>query len=165
MSHDFNTNNLNNDEWLTPPDILEALGPFDLDPCAPHPLVRPWDTAKNHYCKLHDGLNQQWFGRVWCNPPYGRKGFKWLNKLAEHGRGVALIFARTETIGFHEEVWNKATAVFFFKGRLRFHYISGEAKDVANAPSCLVAYGAEEIPVLEKFQDSYPGKLIKLDNK
>jgi len=31
------------DEWLTPPDIIKALGPFDLDPCAP--IVRPWPTA------------------------------------------------------------------------------------------------------------------------
>lgn len=31
------------DEWLTPPEILLALGPFDLDPCAP--IVRPWETA------------------------------------------------------------------------------------------------------------------------
>lgn len=31
------------DEWLTPPEILGELGPFDLDPCAP--LTRPWGTA------------------------------------------------------------------------------------------------------------------------
>lgn len=28
------------DEWLTPPHILRALGPFDLDTCAP--VNRPW---------------------------------------------------------------------------------------------------------------------------
>lgn len=34
------------DEWYTPREIIEALGEFDLDPCAPmHPL---WPTAKNH---------------------------------------------------------------------------------------------------------------------
>ena len=26
---------MKNDEWLTPPHVLQALGPFDLDPCAP----------------------------------------------------------------------------------------------------------------------------------
>lgn len=31
------------DEWLTPPEILRALGEFDLDPCAP--VVRLWETA------------------------------------------------------------------------------------------------------------------------
>ena len=35
------------EDWLTPPEILAALGEFDLDPCSPIP--RPWDTARKHY--------------------------------------------------------------------------------------------------------------------
>ena len=88
-----------------------------------------------------DGLIQPWTGRVWCNPPYGKETFKWLEKLEHHGNGVALIFARTETIGFHEQIWNKADAIFFFKGRLKFYHVSGEQGGTANAPSCLIAYG------------------------
>ena len=59
------------DVWLTPPNILEALGgadSFDLDPCAP--LNRPWDMARNHYTIDDDGLARPWSGRVWLNPPY-----------------------------------------------------------------------------------------------
>ena len=74
--------------WLTPPHILRALGEFDLDPCAS--LDRPWDTAKNHYTVEDDGLAQPWFGRVWCNPPYGPGMDKWLNKLANHSGGGLL---------------------------------------------------------------------------
>lgn len=55
------------DEWLTPPEILRALGEFDLDPCAP--VVRPWETAARHYTVQDDGLALPWEGRVWCNPP------------------------------------------------------------------------------------------------
>lgn len=74
-------------------------------------------------------------------PPYGRETFKWLAKLAEHKSGIALIFARTETTGFHQEVWKKAHGVFFFKGRLSFGVSgTGELKDRCNAPSCLVSY-------------------------
>ena len=138
----FNTNTKNNGEWLTPPEIIKALGFFDLDPCSP--VNRPWDTAKNHYNEFDDGLVQAWAGRVWCNPPYGRETFKWLSKLANHKSGIALIFARTETIGFHNEIWCKAHSVFFFKGRLKFHYVTGEKGDVANAPSCLVSYSPED---------------------
>lgn len=134
----FNTNTTNNDEWLTPPSIIKALGPFDLDPCSP--ANRPWDTAAKHYTKEQDGLAQPWEGRVWLNPPYGRETFKWLEKLADHGSGIALIFARTETKGFHEQVWNRAKAVFFFEGRLRFHRVDGSQGGPANAPSCLVTY-------------------------
>ena len=163
MSINFNTNTDNNDEWLTPPEIIKALGEFDLDPCAPHPDKRPWNMAKRHYHKEMDGLKQQWFGRVWCNPPYGREAFRWLEKLHDHGNGIALVFARTETIGFHEQVWNKADAIFFFKGRISFYKADGKkpnALDRANAPSCLVAYGLDNSHSLKN--SKLKGKLINL---
>ena len=48
------------DEWYTPREIIEALGEFDLDPCAPmHPL---WPTAKIMYNKQDNGLIQNWGG-------------------------------------------------------------------------------------------------------
>ena len=71
--------------WLTPPHVLDALGPFDLDPCAS--VDRPWDTASNHFTEEHDGLAQDWQGRVWCNPPYGPKMKHWLKRLSEHEGG------------------------------------------------------------------------------
>jgi len=158
MSNNFNTNTKNNDEWLTPPSIIESLGEFDLDPCSP--IERPWDTAKNHYCEPDDGLNKYWDGRVWCNPPYGRETFLWLDKLASHGNGIALIFARTETKGFHRQIWEKANAVFFFEGRLKFHYVDGTQGDSANAPSCLVAYGDRNVDALSI--SGLKGRLIEL---
>jgi hypothetical protein len=160
MSNNFNTNTKNNDEWLTPPHIIESLCKFDLDPCSP--VNRPWSMALNHFTEIDDGLSQQWHGRVWCNPPYGKETFKWLDKLHRHGNGIALIFARTETIGFHEQIWNKADAVFFFKGRLAFHYVDGRKGDVANAPSCLVAYGKENIEYIKN--SGLKGKLVLLSN-
>lgn len=158
MSNNFNTNTKNNDEWLTPPHIVESLGEFDLDPCAP--IRRPWHTANKHYTIRDDGLQQVWRGRVWCNPPYGRETFKWLEKLHGHGDGIALIFARTETIGFHKEIWDKADAVFFFKGRLAFYYIDGTKGDAANAPSCLVAYGSNNVEAIKA--SGLSGKLVIL---
>lgn len=160
MTQNFNSNTENKEEWLTPPEIIESLGEFDLDPCAPHPDVRPWDTAKVHFYKEMGGLDKRWFGRVWCNPPYGRSTFDWIEKLSEHGNGIALIFARTETKGFHREIWNKADAIFFFKGRLKFHHVSGEQGGTANAPSCLVAYGINNVFALEEC--GLEGKLIYL---
>lgn len=118
MSKDFNTVTKGHDEWLTPKFITDSLGSFDLDPCSP--IVRPWDTAKQHYSELDDGLSKPWSGRVWCNPPYGRETFTWLNKLSAHGNAIALIFARTETKGFHEEIWNKAqsTQLILLQGQV-----------------------------------------------
>lgn len=149
------------DEWLTPPNILKSLGPFDLDPCAP--IKRPWDMAKNHFDITDNGLVQEWFGRVWCNPPYGLEATMWLSKLSNHGNGIALIFARTETKMFFDEVWNKATSVLFLRGRLYFHHVTGEvAKANAGAPSVLVAYGHECDEILRSCK--IPGQYIKLKN-
>ena len=160
MSNNFNTNTKNHDEWLTPPSIIESLGVFDLDPCAPTPETIPWPTANNHYSILDDGLMKEWQGRVWCNPPYGRKTFVWLEKLAAHNNGIALIFARTETKGFHSEIWEKADAVLFFKGRLRFYYVDGSQGGSANAPSCLVAYGKNNVEALRR--SGLNGYLVEL---
>ncbi|SDT85680.1 DNA N-6-adenine-methyltransferase [Gordonia westfalica] len=131
------------DVWLTPPHVLDALGPFDLDPCAA-PAEANWTTARHHYRLPDDGLTLPWEGRVWCNPPYSNV-WRWLDRLANHGTGTALIFARTETAGFQAQVWRRATAVLFLEGRLTFHHRDG-SKAAANsgAPSCLVAYGTDD---------------------
>jgi phage N-6-adenine-methyltransferase len=136
------------DIWLTPKFILSALGDFDLDPCAAS--HRPWDTAKHHYTKEDDGLSQQWVGRVWMNPPYGRQPPIWLKRLYEHGDGIALIAARTSNIWFHKLVWEKADGILFFKGRLNFYKENGQPGDtMATFPSCLVAYGMKNALVLK----------------
>lgn len=146
------------DEWLTPPHIIEALGKFDLDPCSP--INRPWDTAAKHYTIEDDGLSKEWKGRVFCNPPYGNETKKWLNKCAEHGNAIGLVFARTETKMFFESVWGKADAIFFFKGRIAFHHVSGKKSGAAGAPSVLIAYGQENVDSLRNL--NLPGYFIDL---
>jgi hypothetical protein len=137
------------DEWLTPPEILRALGEFDLDPCSP--VVRPWPTAREHYCVNDDGLSRSWHGRVWLNPPFGREARRWLARLRDHGNGIALIPARTETAMFFACVWSHAHAVLFIKGRPHFHRVDGSrAPFNSGAPICLVGYGAENASALAK---------------
>jgi len=140
---------MKNDEWLTPPEILAKLGEFDLDPCSP--INRPWPTARKHYTVQDNGLNQLWQGRVWCNPPFGKFAVSWLKRMAEHGNGIALIPARTETAMFYETVWGKADGVLFIKGRPHFHFVDGKRADFnSGAPICLVAYGKDNLEILRK---------------
>jgi hypothetical protein len=137
-----------NDEWLTPPQVIHALGEFDLDPCAP--IKRPWDMAREHYTIMDNGLAKPWNGRVWLNPPYGQETGKWLARLADHGNGIALVFARTETRMFFEHVWPKADAVLFIDGRLHFHHADGtRAAANSGGPSVLIAYGLANVIALE----------------
>ena len=139
------------DEWLTPPDILGKLGRFDLDPCAPVLARRPWSTADRHFTIEDDGLACKWHGRVWMNPPFGREAIKWMRRLAEHGDGVALIPARTETAMFYEAVWGVADAVLFIQGRPHFYRADGSrAAFNSGAPICLIGYGAANEDVLRR---------------
>lgn len=127
--------------WLTPPEILAALGPFDLDPCAA-PSPRPWPTAARHIELPEDGLTAEWSGSVWCNPPFGSQTGAWLRRMALHGNGVALVFARTDTLMFQQWVWPFAEAVLFLEGRPKFHRPDGtKAKGNSGGPICLIAYG------------------------
>lgn len=134
--------------WLTPPKILNALGEFDLDPCAA-PEPRPWPTAVCHFVEADDGLNCRWFGRVWCNPPFGNHTWPWLQRMADHGNGVALAFARTDTVGFKRTVWDRADALLFLTGRPQFHYPDGmRARGNSGGPIVLIAYGDKNVECL-----------------
>lgn len=128
-------------EWYTPPGIFDALGlEFDLDPCAP-PGGVPWIPSRRSLSVDDDGLVQAWDGLVWMNPPYGPETAAWMRRLAAHGEGVALVFARTETRWFHETI-PTASAVCFIAGRLTFIASDGSAASSnSGAPSMLVGYG------------------------
>lgn len=129
------------DEWYTPPSVFEALGlAFDLDPCAPRGGL-PWIPARRFLSLDDNGLASTWRGRVWLNPPYGPQTGRWLAKLADHGDGVALVFARTDTTWF-QDVAPRADAVCFVRGRIRFIRADGRAgRYTGGAPSALVGYG------------------------
>jgi hypothetical protein len=138
------------DTWLTPPGIIRALAPFDLDPCAA-PSPRPWVTALKHIEHPADGLREQWSGRVWCNPPYGDKTGLWVKRMSEHQHGTLLIFARTETDYWHEGIWPFASAILFIRNRLNFYLPDGtRAKGNAGGPSALIAYGSRDAEILAK---------------
>jgi hypothetical protein len=134
--------------WLTPPAILDALGPFDLDPCAA-PSPRPWPTAARHIELPDDGLAAEWQGRVWCNPPFGTHTAAWLRRMAHHGNGIALAFARTDTAMFQKWVFKHATAILFLAKRPHFYHPDGtRANGNSGGPICLIAYGNESAKVL-----------------
>jgi len=139
------------DVWLTPPEIIEAVGPFDLDPCAA-PEPRPWPTADRHITLPDDGFAAEWGESfVWCNPPFGPEAGRWLARMADHGNGIALCPARTETQWFVQSVWKRGSAVLFLHGRPHFHRPDGErGKSNSGAPICLIAYGNTAIDRLRE---------------
>lgn len=133
--------------WITPRWIIDALGPFDLDPCAAWP--RPWPCAERNIPIEQDGLSAAWSGRIWLNPPFNRyEVARWVKKLAMHGRGTALLHARTEAVWF-EPAWHHAKAILFLADRLYFHYPDGRRAEAnSGAPACLIAFGDADAAAL-----------------
>lgn len=127
--------------WETPQDFFDCLNEefnFTLDPCA---LPENAKCAK-FFTPEDDGLLQDWGGEtVFCNPPYGRKIYSWVQKCAEESKKpntkvVMLIPARTDTKYFHEYIYKKATDIRFVRGRLKF----GDGKNSAPFPSMVVVF-------------------------
>ena len=70
------------DEWYTPPHIvgcvIATMGAIDLDPCS-NSRATPTIPARRHFTIDDDGLAQEWHGRVYVNPPYGRVIDLWID--------------------------------------------------------------------------------------
>lgn len=148
-------------EWYTPSYIIDSLGgKFDLDPCAPD---LEWYTARRCFTKEIDGLSQQWEGRVFLNPPYSNPIIKhFVQKLADHGNGIALLYARCDNKMFFEDIFNRAISIKFLRDRISFIRPDGSKGDRPGTGSVLVAYGKECDEILRKC--TLLGKYINLIN-
>jgi hypothetical protein len=122
-------------EWFTPLDWVdrarEALGEIDLDP-ASHVVAQQTVQAKRFFTLADDGLAQDWFGRVWLNPPYHRAMLSlFVDKLVEEwtsGRvdqAILLTHNYTDTEWFHTAA-RGARAICFPRGRVRFLSPAGD---------------------------------------
>jgi hypothetical protein len=143
------------DEWYTPPQLVRRLGAFDLDPSAappPHPR-----HAKTNWTKKDGGLDRQWFGRVWLNPPYSEVAV-WLEKLIAHGDGIALVNAWTEREWFRRAA-SRSALVLFPTGRIGFWRKDIQAVESGCIGSALIAFGATNATALREL--GCPGVLCK----
>lgn len=137
-----------NDEWYTPSWMFRALSiDFDLDPCSPGSPPSTV-TARRHLTKADNGLTAAWDGSVWLNPPFSSKR-PWYERMVQHGHGIALMPARTETHDL-QTYMAAAQAILFLKGRIYFergHRPGGNGVGgVVTTPPfgvALVAYGEE----------------------
>jgi hypothetical protein len=118
-----------NHEWYTPAAIMRltyaVMGGVDLDPASNAGANRTVG-ARRYFTKEDDGLAQEWGGRVWLNPPYGKRnstGIWWEKLLAEYDAGrvteaMFLANSTTETKWFHEAL--SRFPVLFLSGRVSF---------------------------------------------
>lgn len=149
------------DEWYTPKYVIDALGEFDLDPCA---AVNPlFQTAKVTYNINDDGLSKDWKGRVFLNPPYSRPLIeKFVKKMAEHNNGIALLFNRCDNKMFHEIIFKTAAGMKFLRKRIRFLRPDGTPGDSPGRGSVLIAWGVENAKILRGCE--LEGKYVNLNS-
>lgn len=129
------------DVWLTPLELVKRIGEFDLDPCA----FEGHYTASNLIFPPANGLEANWNGKVWLNPPYSEAEM-WLDKLSKHGFGVALLFARTGSKWIQPYI-QRADSVFFIRGRVSFLKPDKTRMHNAGSDSMVICFGCE---VLDK---------------
>lgn len=130
------------DLWATPQDFFDRLDAefgFELDVCA-----LPENTkCPRYFTPVQDGIQQEWAGVCWMNPPYGREIGKWVKKAYESAQGgatvVCLLPARTDTRWWHD--YCMRGEIRFLRGRLKF----GGSKSGAPFPSAVVIFRREEL--------------------
>lgn len=130
---------LGKDDYYTPKEIFDLLDiRFDLDVCAP-PGGVPWVPAGHYFTKEDDGLSQDWYGRVWMNPPYSEVT-PWAHKFIQHGHGIALLSHAKSA--WHPALWAAAEAVAFpFR---YFDFVGGSVP----LPVWFAAFGEECVEAL-----------------
>lgn len=141
-------------EWYTPSWIFAALGlNFDLDPASPHDFITAVPAAAK-YTVFDNGLKKPWFGRVWLNPPYGKKTPVWMNRMIQHNNGIALVFSRTDARWF-QDAMKAAAAILFISGRIEF--VPGREnqhkRSRCGAGTALFAFGPECAASLKLLSD------------
>jgi phage N-6-adenine-methyltransferase len=106
-------------------------------------------SCENRLCNWYfteevNALEQHWWGRVWCNPPYNKIG-PWVDKAIdelENGTCSSVTFllpASTCTMWF-EKLWSwvGCTEVVFLSGRIRYEGPNISGGGNATNPSVLV---------------------------
>jgi len=123
------THNSGNNEWYTPSYIIESarrvMGSIDLDPASSE-VANTIVRATTFYTEETNGLDKNWSGRAWMNPPYSSKLVSQFTEkmalefsLGNISEAIVLVNNATETEWF-KVLARVASAVVFPSSRVRF---------------------------------------------
>ena len=109
--------NLTSDDYYTPKWIFDLLNiEFDIDVASPPdgPMFTP---CKKYFTQLDNGLNKDWYGSVFLNPPFSEPKV-WIDKWLDHANGVLL--APMAKSKWFNTLWNSNASLIALPSNLRF---------------------------------------------
>lgn len=148
MSEHGNITDRSND-WYTPRYVFDALDcSFDLDVSAP--IEGPRYVPAAHWL-WERGLEQEWSGFVWMNPPFGHQSTKqaWLTKFIEHGNGIALLPDRTSA-PWWQWAAPQMDALLFVSPKIKFERPDGSIGEQPGTGTVLMARGDGAVQALHR---------------
>jgi phage N-6-adenine-methyltransferase len=124
-------------EWFTPaeyiPLVRAVLGTIDLDP-ATHIEAQKTVQATTFFTKEQDGLQQEWHGNVWLNPPYAWPLIEdFVQKLLDERAAGRVTAAIMLTHNYTSSAWFQdalavTDAICFTRGRIGFRELDNDKK-------------------------------------
>ena len=165
MANSINKTNSGNPEWYTPAYIIDAarntMGSIDCDP-ASNITAQQHIKAKVYYTEATNGINKNWMGTTWLNPPYftGNKNKPGINSFSakllkeiKNGNVKQAIFlaqAKTDTKWF-QSLKGKADAVMFTRGRIKFVDAQGKEGGSPGYGSVFFYFGSNKKQFIKEF--------------
>lgn len=124
-----------NDRLQTPEWVWRELGEIDLDPCAGIDTSIGsvnWALERNE-----DGLEREWFGFVYCNPPFSQKE-AWAKRMIDHGNGILILPERGSAPWFGPLA--QAAGSYWVMGK-KINFVGGPSSN--NLGSALFLFGED----------------------
>jgi hypothetical protein len=135
----------NPNEHYTPKWVFDKLGlQFDIDVAAPIGNIGSNVPSKAYYTKEDNGLEQQWIGRIWCNPPFA-KATLWANKFLDHNNGVG-IFPNSNAY-WVDRLWDSEAAIVKLPYKMFYERPDGSSKRIMYT-TYLIAVGNDNVQAL-----------------
>lgn len=148
------------DEWDTPSEFIqsakEVMGKINVDP-ASSKRANERIQADKFYTAKESGLDKEWEGNVWMNPPYAQPLVaSFCKKLIEKyesneiNQACVLVNNATETTWF-QEMLRRCKCVCFPKGRIKFIDKEGNPLSSPLQGQAILYFGKRENEFAKEF--------------
>lgn len=149
--------------WYTPPKFIAAarlvMGAIDIDP-ATSLKANEVVQAQQIYTVDDDGLEHDWIGRVWLNPPYGVECREFIDRLLDQYaagitlQAIVLLNAHITETKWFAPLWDYT--ICFTHGRINHYREDGTEGAGSNHGSLFVYLGGNPGRFTEVFKEFGP---------